>query len=167
MIKKSIFILMLALFSFSLMPQSAQAGPILTQELLIEDPTGPIPIGWLSIDLDDIVAGEVMQWNTFTLFGFDIGTSFGFFADYDPSNLAAGFTFLSFDVNDVTDTFAFQGFWDIDFAPGFIDVFTADDGDLLISESLVLGPASLVSEPATAFLFLMAAGGLLLRRRRS
>jgi hypothetical protein len=165
MLKNVFFILMLALVSFAIMPQSAQAGPILSQEFLIDDPSGPIFIGSISIDLDDIVAGEVLEWQVFNLFGFDMGTSFGVFADYDPFNLGAGFSFLNFDVNDMSDTFAFNGFWDINFAPGFLDIFTTA-GDFILAESLIMGQVSLVSEPATGLLFLLAAAGFLVRRRR-
>ncbi|WNO60195.1 PEP-CTERM sorting domain-containing protein [Rheinheimera sp. MMS21-TC3] len=167
MIQKSIFILMLTIFSFALMPQSAQAGPILSQELLIDDPDGPVSIGFLSIDIDHIIDGEVMQWQTFNLFGIDIVNSFGFFADYNEFDLNTGFTFLNFDVSDFSNSIAFQGFWDLDLGLGFLDVFTAD-ADFLFADSFFLGPvtaASPVSEPATAFLFLIAAGGLLMRRR--
>lgn len=165
MIKNVIFILSLALVSFAIMPQNAQAGAILSQEFLIDDPSGPISIGSVSIDLDDIVAGEVLEWQEFNLFGFDMGTSFGVFADYDPFDLGAGFSFFSFDVNDVSDTYAFNGFWDINLAPGFLDVFTTS-GDFILAEALLLGQVSLVSEPATAWLFLLALGAVLVRRRR-
>lgn len=166
MIKKLFFILILTIFSFTLVPQSAQAGPIISQELLMDDPAGPISIGFLSIDIDHIIAGEVMEWQIFNLFGFDIGTSFVFFADYDEFDFNVGFTFLNFDVSDLLGIFAFQGLWDLDLGLGFIDAFSVD-GDFLFAESFYLGPVtavSPVSEPATAFLFLIAAG-LLMRRR--
>lgn len=108
-----------------------------------------------------------MEWQIFNLFGFDIGTSFVFFAGYDEFDLNAGFIFLNFDVSDLSDIFAFQGLWDLDLGLGFIDVFTTS-GDILFADSFYLGPVmgvSPVSEPATAFLFVIAVGGLLMRRR--
>jgi len=160
MLKKIMLVLAVMLAGVFAAPQSANAAPILTQEFLFEDGSS---FGLISIDLDDIVAGEVLNWDTFVLFGFDIGESFGFFADYDPANLAAGFSFLYFDVNDISGSIAFQGIFDTGL--GFMDIFEVG-GDLLDSGNFTLSRARLVSEPATLFLMLGAAGGLLLRRRR-
>ena len=102
----------------------------------------------------------------FELFGFTIGESFLFLAEYDPFNLAAGFSFLNFDVNDISNSFAFQGFWDGAFGEGFMDIFSTD-GEFLDAGTFSLSNATLVSEPATVFLMLGAIGGLLLRRRKA
>ena len=80
-----------------------------------------------------------------------------FFNDY------LGFSFLSFDVSDVGNILAFQGFWDTDF--GYMDIFNTD-GEFVGDTNFVLSAASVnVPEPGTMFLLLASVGGLLLRRR--
>lgn len=162
---KSLF-LTLALFVASavVMPQPAEAGLIITQQFEFEDGTS---FGELSIDLDDIDEfGNVLSWQFFELFGLTIGNSFLFVANYDPLDLLAGFSFISFDVNDLSNTFAFQGLWESSPGEGFIDVFSTD-GEFIGADFFVMGPAnvSVVSEPA-GWLLLTAGIGLLLRRRR-
>lgn len=147
---------------------TAFAGPILTQQFLTDDGAGNLTsFGTLSIDLDTIGEwGEVTEWEMFTLFGFEMGENFGFTALYDETNLAAGFTFLQFDVSDIDATFAFQGFWEMGFGEGFLDVFTVQ-GDFVTSGSFVMGNTQLVSAPGTLFLMFGAgAAALVLRRRK-
>lgn len=163
MLKSIIFALSALVLSALAVPQTVQAAPIMTQEFLFEDGTS---FGVLSIDLDNIDEfGNVLEWEAFELFGFTIGDAFLFIAEYDPANLAAGFTFFNFDVNDIGNSFAFQGFWDSAFGEGFMDIFSTD-GQFLDAGSFTMGRATLVSEPATVFLMLGALGGLLLRQRR-
>lgn len=162
MLKSIVFALSTLLLSALPLAQSAQAAPIMTQEFLFEDGSS---FGVLSIDLDNIdESGNVLEWELFELFGLTIGESFLFIVDYDPLDLAAGFTFFNFDVNDLSNTFAFQGFWDGALGEGFMDIFSTD-GQFIDAGSFALGRATLVSEPATVFLMLAAMGGILLRRR--
>lgn len=163
MLKSILFALSALVLSSLALPQTVQAAPIMTQEFLFEDGTS---FGVLSVDLDNIDEfGNVLQWEAFELFGFTIGESFLFLAEYNPLNLAAGFTFLNFDVNDISNSFAFQGFWDSAFGEGFMDIFSTD-GQFIDAGSFYLSNVTLVSEPATLFLMLGAVGGLLLRRRQ-
>ena len=162
MLKSIVFALSTLLLSALPLAPSAQAAPIMTQEFLFEDGSS---FGVLSIDLDKIdESGNVLEWELFELFGITIGESLLFYVEYNPLDLAAGFTFFNFDVNDLSNTFAFQGFWDAEFGEGFMDIFSTD-GQFIDAGSFALGRATLVSEPATVFLMLAAMGGLLLRRR--
>lgn len=164
MLKSILFALSALVLSSLALPQTAQAAPIMTQEFLFEDGTS---FGVLSVDLDDIDEfGNVLEWEAFELFGFTIGESSLFLAEYDPLNLAAGFSFLNFDVSDISNSFAFQGFWDVAFGEGFMDIFSTD-GQFIDAGPFYLSNATLVSEPATVFLMLGAIGGLLLRRRKA
>ena len=161
---KSMFlaIALTALSAFTL-PQTAQAAPILSQQLL--DLDGNI-LGEISIDLDTVDAfGEVTEWFSFELFGFSPLENLFFIASFDPADLTAGLTFFSFDVSDVDFLYAFQGFFDSGF--GFVDVFDVAAGQPVDFTEFTLSNARLVSAPATLFLMLAAAGGLLLRRRQA
>ncbi len=165
MLKTLLFALTVLVASLFTVPQTAQAAPIMTQHFLFEDGT---PFGTLSIDLNKVDEfGDVLEWEVFELFGFTIGESFWFSVGYDPLNLAAGFSWFSFDVNDISGTFAFQGFWDSAFGGNYLDIFAAPAGPFLDAGNFYLSRATLVSEPATVFLLLGAMGGLLLRRRNS
>lgn len=163
---KSVFLTLALLVAGAVaMPQSAQAGLIITQQFELEDGTN---IGVLSIDLDDIDEfGFASDWHLFELFGLSMGESFLFEALYDPTDLLAGLNFLSFDVNDIAGSFALDGFFDINFGEGFFSVFSTE-GEFIDAGIFVLGPARItnVPEPASCLLFLTAATGLLLRRRQ-
>lgn len=145
----------------------AFAGPILTQHFLIDNGGTLDSIGYLSVDLDNVDAdGFVSEWAAFDLFGIDMTVSYAFTALLDPANWYAGFTFLNFDVSDIGEILAFQGFWDADFSLGFLDVFTTT-GDYVLDVFFVLSDATVVSEPATALLMLTMLAGLVWRRRNS
>lgn len=167
MFKSVFFTLALLIASAVVMPQTAQAGLIITQHFQFEDGTD---FGVISIDIDQIDEfGNVLDWQLFELFGFTIGESFLFVADFDPLDLAAGFSFLSFDVNDISGSFAFDGFWESAFGEGFMSIF-ATAGDFIDAGIFVMGPATIssvaVAEPAAWLLMLSAGFGLLIRRRQ-
>lgn len=161
MLKSILFAVATVVLSSFALPQTAQATPIITQDFLFEDGT---VFGTLSVDINDIDEfGNVLEWEMFELLGFTITDNFLFVAEFDPADLFAGFSFLSFDVTDAAGLLAFQGFWDTDF--GYMDVFTTE-GDFIGDTNFVLGAASVnVPEPGTMFLLLASVGGLLLRRR--
>ena len=161
MLKSILFAVATVVLSSFALPQTAQATPIITQDFLFED--GSL-LGTLSVDINNIdEEGNVLEWEVFQLFGVDIAFAALFVAEFDPSDLFAGFSFLSFDVSDVGNILAFQGFWDTDF--GYMDIFTTD-GEFVGDTNFVLSAASVnVPEPGTMFLLLARVGGLLLRRR--
>lgn len=163
MLKSILFALSALVLSSLTLPQTVQAAPIMTQEFLFDDGSS---FGVLSVDLDNIDEfGNVLEWEAFELFGFTITESFGFLADYDPFNLAAGFSHLNFDVTDISNLFTFQGLWESTFDEGFMFIYSID-GEFLDAGNFYLSNAVLVSEPAAMFLILAAVGGLLLRRRQ-
>jgi hypothetical protein len=161
MLKSILFAAATVVLSSFALPQVAQATPIITQEFLFDDGSS---FGVLSVDINNIDEfGNVLQWEVFELFGMAMGESFFFIAEFDPADLFAGFSFFSFDVNDASGSFAFQGFWDTGF--GLLDIYTTD-GEFVDAGNFVLGEASVnVPAPGTVFLLLAGMGGLLLRRR--
>ncbi|HEY9043761.1 MAG TPA: PEP-CTERM sorting domain-containing protein [Rheinheimera sp.] len=161
MLKSILFAVATVVLSSFALPQTAQATPIITQDFLLEDGT---VFGTLSVDINNIdELGNVLEWEVFELFGLAIGESFEFVAMFDPADLFTGFSYLYFDVNEVSGTYAFQGFWDTDF--GLLDIYTPD-GQFIDQGLFVLSAASVnVPEPGTMFLLLASVGGLLLRRR--
>ena len=161
MLKSILFAAATVVLSTFALPQTAQATPIITQDFLFEDGSS---FGSLSIDINDIDEfGNVLEWESFELFGYTITENFLFVVDFDAADLFAGFNFLSFDVTDSSGFFAFQGFFDTDF--GYMDIFTTE-GDFVVDTNFVMSAASVnVPEPGTMFLLLASVGGLLLRRR--
>ncbi|KKO49620.1 hypothetical protein VT06_05325 [Arsukibacterium sp. MJ3] len=162
MFKSVFFTLALLVSSALVLPQTAQAGLIITQQFQLEDGT---IFGRLSIDIDDIDEfGFVENWQLFELFGTTMTENYLFSAQYNPLNLLAGLEFLSFDVSGIDNIFAYQGFWDKALNLGFFDIFSPRGGDPVDFFNIRLGAVS-VSEPASWLLFLTAGFGLLLRRR--
>jgi hypothetical protein len=160
MFKSIFFTLALLVASAIVIPQTAQAGLIITQQFQLEDGTS---FGMLSIDIDDINEfGFVSNWHLFELFGITITESNLFFAQYNPLDLLAGLQFLSFDVSDINNLFAYQGL--LESGLGFFDIFSTIGGEPVDFFEFRMGAVS-VSEPASWLLFLTAGFGLLLRRR--
>lgn len=163
MLKSILFAVATVVLSSFALPQTAHATPIITQDFLLEDGT---VFGTLSVDISDIDEyGNVLDWEVFQFFGYDIAESFEFLAFFNPEDLFAGFSYLFFDGNDV-DGFAVQVFYDLDISDlGIID-FRTPQGQPAGSANFVLSAASVnVPEPGTMFLLLASVGGLLLRRR--
>ncbi|MGP9799816.1 PEP-CTERM sorting domain-containing protein [Rheinheimera sp. NSM] len=175
MLKSILIALSVLLLSAVTLSQPAQAGPILTQEFLAEDAGGEIiSIGAISFDTDDLDewfpgTGDLLAWESFTLFGFEIDTSLFFVSvGFNPEDLYAGLEFISFDVTDVGMTMAFQGFFDLNdqSLPPQFTMFNFISGELTVSDIFSPGQVSVVSAPATIWLLFASAGGLLLRQRR-
>lgn len=161
MLKSMFFAIAIMACSALTLPQTVQATPILTQELL--DLNGN-SLGMLSVDLGTIDDdGFIFEWLEFELFGFSELVSERFIASVDPENLAAGLNFFFFDVSDIDFTLALQG--NFEFGAGTLEMRNFPEGTIISVDDIVLGNARLVSAPATLFLMLAAAGGLLLRRR--
>lgn len=175
MLKSILLALSILLISAGVLPQAALAGPILTQELLVEDPFGDIiSIGALSFDTDDLNeefpgSGELLAWESFTLFGNEIDTNFFSVAvGFDPDNIFAGLEFINFLVSNIDMTILYIGFFDLK-DPGLPPEYTVLD--LITDEDTVYsnfapGQASVVPAPATLWLLFGALGALVLRRRR-
>lgn len=160
MLKSILFAIAITALSAFTPLQTVQAGPILTQELLDLDGNS---FGMITVDLANVDEfGDVTDWVELELFGYSPLVSVLFIAGFDPDDIYAGLNFMSFDVSDIDFTFAFQGYFEDGF--GFLDVFTPD-GQFVTAGEFTLSNARLVSAPATLFLMLAAAGGLLLRRR--
>lgn len=176
MLKSIIFALSVLMLSVVTLSQPAHAGLILTQEFLAEDAGGnTISVGAISFDTDDLDefypgTGDLLGWESFTLFGYEIDTSFFFVSlGFNPDNIFAGLEYINFDVVDISGAFAFQGFFDLN-DPNFPPQFTMFDfasGEFTVSDIFSPGRASVVSAPATIWLLFAAAGGLLLRQRRA
>jgi hypothetical protein len=174
MLKKIFLTVSVLLLSTVCLSEKAQAGPILTQDFQITDTNGDIVnIGSISFDTDNLDeffpgTGDLLQWETFSLFGFDIDNS-SFFVNvgFDPSNIFAGLEYILFDVTDIDMTIAFAGFFDLldPLAPPFISVFNLTTGELNEFDNFTPGAASVVSAPATFWLMFAAAGAVLMRRR--
>lgn len=175
MLKSILITLSVLLFSVVALPQPAVAGPILTQELLAEDTNGDIiSIGAISFDTDDLDVffpgnGELLAWQSFTLFGYEIDRDFFYVAlGFDPDNIFAGLDFLSFDVTDIDMTFSFVGFFDL-LDPALPPEYYYQDlatGDYTYFNTFNPGQATAVPAPAGLWLFIAAVGGLLLRQRQ-
>lgn len=155
----------LVLSSFAVI-QTAQASPIITQEFLFDDGSS---FGFLSIDTAGIDEdGFAVRWEAFELFGFVIDQADGFDAIFDFDDIFAGLTYLTFDVRDLSDIFAFSGVFAGDFGSGYFSIFT-DDGEFLIDDNFVMGAPVVsgvaVPAPGTLLLLIAGFGGLLLRRR--
>ncbi|NRQ43309.1 PEP-CTERM sorting domain-containing protein [Rheinheimera sp. YQF-2] len=175
MLKSILIALSLMFLSVVTLSQPVQAGPILTQEFFAEDAGGDIiSIGAISFDTDNVDewfpgTGDLLAWESFTLFGLEIDTSFFFVSvGFNPEDLYAGLEYLSFDVTDVGMTMAFQGFFDLNnqSLPPQFTMFDFASGELTVSDVFSPGQASVVSAPATLWLLFASAGGLLLRQRR-
>uniref|UniRef100_A0A486XQT1 PEP-CTERM protein-sorting domain-containing protein n=1 Tax=Rheinheimera sp. BAL341 TaxID=1708203 RepID=A0A486XQT1_9GAMM len=161
MLKSILFAIAITALTAFTPVQNVQAGPILTQELLDLDGNS---FGVLTVDLasaDEF--GDITGWLNFELFGYSPLVNVFFIASFDVDDIYAGLTFISFDVSDLDDIFAFQGFFEGGF--GFLDVFTTD-AQYIGATEFTLSNARLVSAPGTLLLILAAAGGLLLRRRQ-
>ena len=174
MLKSFVIALSALMLSVVCAPQSAIAGPILTQEFVAEDSAGNVfTVGSISFDvtkLDEFVpgTGDLLEWQSFTLFGMEIDPSFFYVSlIFNPDDIFAGLEFFSFDVNDVSLSYAFQGFYDL-FDQGLSPLLAVTDlasGDYVEFTGFMPGAASVVSAPASAWLFVIALAGLVLRRR--
>ncbi|MDP2714609.1 PEP-CTERM sorting domain-containing protein [Rheinheimera sp.] len=175
MLKSILIALSVLMLSAVTLSQPAQAGPILTQEFLAEDTNGnTISIGAISFDTDDLDewfpgTGDLLAWESFTLFGYEIDTSFFFVSlGFNPDNIFAGLEYINFDVTDIDMTIAFQGFFDLNNSglPAEYTTFDFATGEFTVFANFAPGRVSAVSAPATIWLLFAAAGGLLLRQRR-
>lgn len=174
MLKSFVIALSALMLSVVCAPQSAIAGPILTQEFVAEDSAGNVfTVGSISFDvtkLDEFVpgTGDLLEWQSFTLFGMEMDPSFFYVSlVFNPDDIFAGLEFFSFDVNDVSLSYAFQGFYDL-LDQGLSPLLAVSDlttGDYIEFTGFMPGATSVVSAPATAWLFVMALAGLFLRRR--
>ncbi|MEH8017628.1 PEP-CTERM sorting domain-containing protein [Rheinheimera muenzenbergensis] len=175
MLKSIVLALSVVLLSAVTLSKPAHAGLILTQELLVEDPGGSIiSIGAISFDTDDLDewfpgTGELLAWQSFTLFGYEIDSSFFFVSlGFDPANVFAGLEYLNFDVSDISGEFAFSGFFDLNdpgLPPYFTSYnFTTDEFTALVN--LAPGQTTAVPAPATFWLLFGALAGLMVRQRR-
>lgn len=174
MLKSFVIALSALMLSVVCAPQSAIAGPILTQEFVAEDSAGNVfTVGSISFDiakLDEFVpgTGDLLEWQSFTLFGMEMDPSFFYVSlVFNPDDIFAGLEFFSFDVNDVSLSYAFQGFYDL-LDQGLSPLLAVSDlttGDYIEFTGFMPGKASVVSAPASAWLFVMALAGLFLRRR--
>lgn len=173
---KSIFIaLSVLVLSAIALSQPAQAGPILTQEFLAEDTNGnTISIGAISFDIDDVDElvpglGELLAWQSFTLFGYEIDTSWFYVAlGFDPANIFAGLEYINFDVSDISGELAFSGFFDLNdpSLPPYYSSFNFTTGEFTDLVNFVPGQTSVVPAPATLWLLFGALVALSLRQRR-
>ena len=174
MLKSFVLALSALVLSVVCAPQSAIAGPILTQEFVAEDNAGNVfTVGSISFDvskLDEFFPGngELLEWQSFTLFGLEVDPSFFYVSlAFNPNDIFAGLEFFSFDVSDVSLSYAFQGFYDL-FDQGLSPLLAVTDfatGDYIEFSGFMPGRTSVVSAPASAGLFVMALAGLLFRRR--
>ena len=162
MLKSFVIALSALVLSAVALPQSAIAGPILTQEFVTQDSAGNMfVVGSISFDITKLYefapgTGDLLEWQSFTLFGLEM----------DPTSFYVSLAF-SFDVNDVSFSYAFQGFYDLfdqNFSPLFA-VTGLGNGDYLEFTGFMPGAASVVPAPASGWLFVIALAGLLLRRR--
>lgn len=174
MLKSFVIALSALVLSAVALPQSAIAGPILTQEFVTQDSAGNMfVVGSISFDITKLYefapgTGDLLEWQSFTLFGLEMDpTSFYVSLAFNPDDIFAGLEFFSFDVNDVSFSYAFQGFYDLfdqNFSPLFA-VTGLGNGDYLEFTGFMPGAASVVPAPASGWLFVIALAGLLLRRR--
>lgn len=174
MLKSFVIALSALVFSAVCIPQSAIAGPILTQEFIAEDSAGNLfTVGSISFDVANLNefapgTGELLEWQSFTLFGLEMDPSFFYVSlSFNPDDIFSGLEFFSFDVTDVSLSYAIQGFYDLfdqNFSP-LLDVTDLASGDYFEFSGFAPGAASVVSAPASVWLFGIALAGLFLRRR--
>ena len=174
MLKSFVIALSALMLSVVCVPQSAIAGPILTQEFVAEDGAGNVfTVGSISFDvaqLDEFSPGmgELLEWQSFMLFGMEIDPSFFYVSlAFNPDDIFAGLEFFSFDVSDVSLSYAIQGFYDLfdQNVSSLLDVTDLTSGDYFEFNGFAPGATSVVSAPASAWLFTLALAGLFVRRR--
>jgi len=174
MLKSVFFAISALIMSAVCVPQSAIAGPILTQEFLAEDVNGDVfTVGLIRFDTAQLEeffpgTGELLQWESFTLFGLEMDASVFFVSlGFNPADIFAGLEFISFDVNDISQTFAFNGYFDL-FDQGsapLLTVVNQTTGDFFEFTAFAPGNVSVVPAPASAMLMFIGLAGLLMRRR--
>lgn len=157
---------------------SASASPILSQDILIEQNGVLTSIGSVSVNVADAEDFDPIfianSWLQLDLFGYQFEYGMvdfdAFEAQFDITNLMAGFEFLSFDVEDLTTGWAFLGFFDFAGSNGpvtYIDVFSVPNESFIAGFfGASLGDVSVaVPAPTTFGLMLMAMFGLMMRRQ--
>ena len=179
-ILKAVFVLSVAFSAF------AANATLIKQDLIFTSldgfyfpPGEEVVLGTISVHTWSLGSTGYVEnaWFDFVIDGVDVLTPAdadaigdpllfgGFAAQVDMANLEAGFEFISFDV---TDWYGWesQGIVDASAGFGFLEIFDYFSGDIVDYGDLRLGTASVVSEPAAAFLML---GGLIamFARRRS
>ncbi|GAB2931274.1 PEP-CTERM sorting domain-containing protein [Rheinheimera gaetbuli] len=154
---------------------SFAANAALIKQDIIGDIYGNI--GYIEIAIDDSLLntgslldsayGEITLVS-FRLFGLDVFDIFGFSAVVDSDNIFAGIEFFEFDGDDVgfgADTLRYYLIVEALLGFGTLEV-TDINGDFVGFDTLSFGTAQVVSAPSTIALFVLAMGGLLMRRRR-
>lgn len=151
---------------------SAHAALILSQDYYAYDNDNMLQlIGTVSVNVDEseeLAAPDYFSFNWFTLEFFGISFTQAqddlFYALFEIDNLAAGFSFLQFEILDVASNTNFQFIYDGILAVGIFDIFQNGDGfafEAIAGDARVTVPA-----PATVFLMLSCLVGLGLTRRR-
>ena len=151
---------------------SAHAALILSQDYYAYDNDNLLQlIGTVSVNVDESEEWAApdyfnLNWLTLDFFGVSfIQTSEdNFIAEFSIDNLAAGFSFLSFEVLDVFSNSYLQLFYDANLSYGFADIFQYGDG--FAFEAIAGDVRVTVPAPATVFLMLTCLVGLGLSRRR-
>lgn len=121
----------------------------------------------------DTAFGDVIALVNINLSGIypwaDVFDIFFFEVAINSDNIFAGIEFFEFDGDDVgfgADTWNYQMFFESAFNFGFLDVYDMN-GNVVGGQAFTLGTAQVVSAPSTIALFVLAMGGLLMRRRRT
>lgn len=112
-------------------------------------------------------------WNSFKLFNTDVAMPAQLFeAEFDMTNLQAGFSLLTFDVSDVGNEYLFWGTADVNTNAAFFDLRDAnkafDDPNSIVftGQNIVTDGSKAVSSPATFGLLLLGIAGLFWRQHK-
>lgn len=164
-------------FSFT----SANAA-LITQDIISESEgiIGSITINTSSAESGDYGLSDVLVWEEFSLFGWDMQAltlpdANQFIASFNTDDLFSGIQDLYFDLNDdfAAYPYSYNGSVGDIFNPGatgFIDIFddVANPAQLVeFYSDVYFGEATVVPTPATLILFLTAVVGLVVRRKNS
>lgn len=158
----------------------AHAGLVIKQDFWGKNADNSLVLfGQLIVDPTEAVQWnnniyKAYGWKSFTLFGTDVAKPAPLFeAEFDITNLYAGFTFLTFDVSDMTNQYNFFGFHDGALDVAFFDLtdatkdYTDPSSAIFTGDDVVTSGSKAVSAPASAALLLLGFAGLMLRRRQA
>lgn len=152
---------------------SAHAALILSQDYYAYNNSSSLMelIGTVSVNIDEseeLAAPDYFTFNWFTLEFFGISFTQAqddiFYALFEIDNLAAGFSFLQFEILDVASNTNLQFIYDGNLGDGLFDIF--QNGDGFAFEATAGDVRVTVPAPATVFLMLSCLVGLGLTRRR-